>query len=137
MQLMAAQYRIMAPAVVCVALATTVLSSIPSPTLREIAGDKIYIGAAVNYAYLSGQGTASQPMSPADVANYSAVARAEFSIITAENALKAKHTEPVAEGVFNFTEGDAVASFARPHDVALRGPNLVWVAQQQTALRIS
>ena len=118
----------MLPVLCFAALASAALPPIPSPTLREVAGNKIFIGSAVNYAYLSGQGTASQPMSPADVANYSAVAGAEFSIITAENALKAKHTEPVAQGVFNFTEGDAVVAFAKQHEVTVRGHNLVWVA---------
>jgi GH35 family endo-1,4-beta-xylanase len=69
----------------------------PSPTLREAAaGSGIFIGAATNYGYLSGN--VDFPLSPADVANYSTIVAEEFSIITAENALKMKRTEPVAKG---------------------------------------
>ena len=50
----------MLPVLCFAALASAALPPIPSPTLREVAGNKIFIGSAVNYAYLSGQGTASQ-----------------------------------------------------------------------------
>ena len=66
-------------------------------TLRDAAaGTGVFIGAAVNYGYLSGDTDPLLP--PADVANYSAIVSSEFSIITAENAMKMKRTEPVARG---------------------------------------
>ena len=94
-------------------------------TLREAAGDRLFVGAALNYGYLTG--SSAQPMTAADRANYTRVASSEFSIATAENALKSKQTEP-SQGVFNFTEGDAVLAFASKNGMALRGHNLVWVA---------
>eukprot|EP00937_MAST-01D_sp_MAST-1D-sp2_P004099 g4099.t1 len=105
--------------------------AVPSPTLRDAAGSRIFIGSAINYGYLTG--STAQPMTAADVANYSSTASAEFSIITAENALKSKQTEP-AQGSFNFTQGDTLLQFATENDMALRGHNLVWVAHNPSWL---
>jgi GH35 family endo-1,4-beta-xylanase len=91
------------------------------PTLREAAAGHLFVGAAVNYGYLTGN--TSPPLAPADVQNYSALVASEFSIITAENALKMKQTEGTAKGKFNFTTGDAVVNFARyivPHKIELK-----------------
>jgi GH35 family endo-1,4-beta-xylanase len=99
------------------------------PTWREISGGRLMIGAAVNYEYLTGESLTGQhgSMPSWDVANYTAIASREFSVVTAENALKMKQTEPV-RGVFNFTAGDAVVGLAATHNISVRGHNLVWCA---------
>ena len=104
----------------------------PSPTLREAAGNRIFVGAAVNYGYLTNH--VSPPLEPTDVENYTSIVASDFSIITAENALKMKGTEAAGKGVFNFTAGNAVVGFARAHNVSIRGHNLVWVAHNPTWL---
>eukprot|EP00037_Helgoeca_nana_P011158 m.100041 g.100041 ORF g.100041 m.100041 type:complete len:255 (+) comp20648_c0_seq1:149-913(+) len=102
------------------------VGAVPSPGLRDLTHGRLYVGSAVNYGYLTGTGNGGS-MSPAEVSNYTAVITGEFNIITAENALKMKQTEP-ARGVFNFTEGDAIVKLAAAHNITVRGHNLVWCA---------
>jgi endo-1,4-beta-xylanase len=62
-------------------------------------------------------------------ATYSAIAKREFSMITAENEMKMDATEP-SRGQFAFTNGDRIASFARSGGQRLRGHTLAWHSQQ-------
>lgn len=98
--------------------------------LRELAANAgIFVGAAANYLYLTGtEAECKWENCTADISNYTATLGREFSLTTAENAMKFKGTESVGRGEFNFTKGDALASFASAHKMALRGHNLIWVA---------
>jgi endo-1,4-beta-xylanase len=51
-----------------------------------------------------------------------------FNIVTPENAMKFEVLQP-EPGVFNFSEADAIADFARAHGQKLRGHVLVWHTQ--------
>ncbi len=80
-------------------------------TLGEARG--IRIGAAV----------AMEPFR--DDAQYLGVLKREYDIIVGENAFKWDATEP-AEGVFDFTDTDALVDFAEANGMAIRGHNLAW-----------
>ncbi|KAJ7472865.1 endo-1,4-beta-xylanase C precursor [Mycena galericulata] len=56
---------------------------------------------------------------------------AEFGQITPANSMKWDTTEP-SNGVFSFTQGDAIASFAKKNGQLLRGHNLAWYQQLPT-----
>jgi endo-1,4-beta-xylanase len=71
-----------------------------------------YFGAALDPAFLAEPG-------------YRKLAVSQFSSITPENAMKWQFIEP-AQGVFNWTEADEVAAFARANHQKLRGHNLLW-----------
>ncbi|KAJ7618171.1 endo-1,4-beta xylanase [Mycena polygramma] len=52
----------------------------------------------------------------------------EFGQITPANSMKWDATEP-SNGVFSFTNGDVIASFAKANGQLLRGHNLAWFQQ--------
>ena len=83
-------------------------------TLRGVAKDmNLYIGAAV--------GTDLQLRDP----RYASVLAREFSIVTAENAMKPGPLRPNAQ-TFAWADADELVSFAQAHQIAVRGHTLVW-----------
>ncbi|KAJ3126706.1 hypothetical protein HK100_010106 [Physocladia obscura] len=57
-----------------------------------------------------------------------ALTAAQCSVTTPENEMKWDATEP-SQGVFTFTAGDAIVSFAAANGISVRGHNLVWGSQ--------
>ncbi|KAJ7485762.1 endo-1,4-beta-xylanase C precursor [Mycena latifolia] len=103
---------------------TTTPSSPPStPTgsgLNAVAkanAGKLYFGSATDNSELT------------DTA-YVAILKnnAQFGQITPANSMKWDATEP-SNGVFSFTNGDAIASFAKANGQLVRGHNLAWYQQ--------
>ena len=107
-----------------------------APSLRSLAdATHMFVGAAANYGYLTGtEKQCKWSNCTEDILNYTSILGREFNLITAENALKFKGIESKARGVYNFTNGDALSSFAHNHSMALRGHNLIWVAHNPTWL---
>jgi endo-1,4-beta-xylanase len=59
------------------------------------------------------------------------VANAQFDMVTPGNDMKWDTTEP-SNGVFSFTKGDQIVSYAQSHGDRVRGHNLVWHSQLPT-----
>ncbi|MEV5987903.1 endo-1,4-beta-xylanase [Streptomyces sp. NPDC052051] len=59
---------------------------------------------------------------------YTAVLGSEFNSITPANSMKWDAIEP-QQGQFNYTNGDAIVSFAQSHNQKVRGHTLVWHSQ--------
>jgi endo-1,4-beta-xylanase len=60
---------------------------------------------------------------------YTTIANTEFNMVTAENEMKIDATEP-QQGVFNFTNADAVYNWANSRGKQVRGHTLAWHSQQ-------
>jgi endo-1,4-beta-xylanase len=83
-------------------------------TLRQLAAARdIDIGAAVAVDLLVNE------------TQYQAVLAREFSLVTAENAMKFDATEP-QRGVYDFSEADKIVEFALNHGMRVRGHTFVW-----------
>ena len=94
-----------------------VVDGVGAASLRAAAASTgRYFGSAV-----SGGGLEGDP-------RYPAIAAAEFSIMTPENAMKWDATEP-ALGQLNFREGDLIVNFAQSHNARVHGHALVWHSQ--------
>ncbi|WP_289734455.1 endo-1,4-beta-xylanase [Streptomyces macrolidinus] len=59
---------------------------------------------------------------------YTAILGSEFNSITPANSMKWDAVEP-QQGQFNYTNGDAIVSFAQSHNQKVRGHTLVWHSQ--------
>ncbi|WP_084316251.1 endo-1,4-beta-xylanase [Actinospica robiniae] len=57
-----------------------------------------------------------------------AVANAQFNMVTPGNEMKWDTTEP-SNGSYNFGPGDQIVSYAQAHGMKVRGHNLVWQSQ--------
>jgi endo-1,4-beta-xylanase len=92
-------------------------STVTIPTnvhLRDLAqAHSLFLGAAVNMSALQSDRT------------YATLLGQQFDMVTPENAMKFGATEP-QQGVFDFTQGDALVAFARAHGMQVRGHNFVW-----------
>lgn len=87
---------------------------IAAPTLRSLANARhFYIGTAVDADALQ-----NEP-------RYSETLAREFNMVTPEVSMKFDATEP-QRGVYSFSEADSIVTFARAHDMQVRGHNLVW-----------
>ncbi|NJP47367.1 endo-1,4-beta-xylanase [Actinacidiphila epipremni] len=86
----------------------------PLRALAQKAG--IRIGTAVNSDAL------------ADEAPYEAKVGSEFSSVSPENVMKWDTVEP-ARGTYNYTQADALVSYAKAHGQLVRGHTLVWYNQ--------
>jgi len=82
-----------------------------TPRLSQVFKDDFKIGAAVEPAQLVG---------PAG-----ALLRAQYNIITPENAMKFTSIHP-EENRYDFTAADAIANFARKNGMKIRGHTFVW-----------
>jgi endo-1,4-beta-xylanase len=91
-------------------------------SLREAAGGTgIFIGAAINYNYVSLDSSHHDD-------TYASVAAREFNLLTAENGCK---MNSIARGFdtekeLDFTKCDAVLEFAQKNGMVMRGHNLIW-----------
>ncbi|NEO99263.1 MAG: endo-1,4-beta-xylanase [Symploca sp. SIO2E9] len=95
-------------------IVTTTESRIPRISLRFLAQQQgIWIGAAVS----------AQPLK--NDAHYQEVLAREFNILTPENAMKFKTVHPERLR-YDFTKADAIISFAKTHNMQVRGHTLVW-----------
>lgn len=86
-------------------------------TLRDAAGDRFLVGAAIAPAILN------DPAQRAMLVKH-------FSSITGENAFKPDQVQP-KPGTFTFAEADRIAAFATQNKQVLIGHTLLW--HQQTA----
>jgi len=92
----------------------TVLADEPTWTpLREVAGHRIHMGAAVKYDQIVHN------------ADYRAMVVREYDLVTPENALKWGALRP-DEKTFDFHEADAIVEFAQSNHIMVRGHNLCW-----------
>jgi len=62
------------------------------------------------------------------ISGETAVAAAQFDMVTPGNEMKWDATEP-SRGSFSFGAGDRIVSFAQAHGMRVRGHNLVWHSQ--------
>ncbi|MFJ5229136.1 endo-1,4-beta-xylanase [Kitasatospora sp. NPDC088391] len=86
------------------------------PALRDLAEAKgSYFGTALTQSDLNNS-------------TLTAVAGAQFDVVTPGNEMKWDTTEPSA-GNFNFGPGDRIVSFAKAHSMRVRGHTLVWHSQ--------
>jgi endo-1,4-beta-xylanase len=85
----------------------------PLRTLAEAKG--IYFGTALTQGNLSNS-------------TLTTLAAAQFDMVTPGNEMKWDTTEP-SNGTYNFAPGDAIVSFAKAHNMRVRGHNLVWQSQ--------
>src|SRR5258708_28214370 len=85
-------------------------------TLRAAAeANNRYFGTALTQSNLSNS-------------TLTAVAGAQFDMVTPGNEMKWDTTEP-SNGTFNFGPGDQIVNFATSHSDRVRGHNLVWHSQ--------
>ncbi|BAJ26973.1 MULTISPECIES: endo-1,4-beta-xylanase [Kitasatospora] len=85
-------------------------------TLRDLAEAKgSYFGTALTQSNLNSS-------------TITAIAGAQFDVVTPGNEMKWDTTEPSA-GNFNFGPGDQIVSFAKAHSMRVRGHTLVWHSQ--------
>merc|ERR1711970_493515 len=96
---------------------------VPKPRLRDLAGSRIFIGAATDYMYAADTCSPSKNCSESDAANYTALME-DFSLTTPENALKMPQLF-VADGKWDFTLADKSVKLARDHNLSVRAHNLV------------
>ncbi|KAJ3117948.1 hypothetical protein HK100_000709 [Physocladia obscura] len=95
------------------AISEAIAQTIPLKTLA--AGVGRYFGCEIGQEALSDT-------------NLTALTAAQCSVTTPENEMKWDATEPT-QGVFTFTAGDAIVSFAEANGISVRGHNLVWSSQ--------
>ncbi|MDI1461180.1 endo-1,4-beta-xylanase [Catellatospora sp. KI3] len=85
------------------------------PSLKTVFANDFPIGAAVGRSEL--------------LAEHGQLLAKHFNSLTPGNALKWDATEPT-EGVFNYTDADAIVAFAKANGIKVRGHTFVW--HQQT-----
>src|SRR4051794_30996908 len=83
-----------------------------SGTLRDAAGDRMLIGAAIMSHQL-------------DDPNLAKLIAAQFSCPTPENEMKPDQLEPV-KGQFTFDKADKIVAFAKAHGMQVVGHTLCW-----------
>lgn len=81
-------------------------------TLRDVAGDRVLVGAAVMSNHL-------------DDPKLAALIAAQFNSLTAENEMKPENLQP-RKGEFNFGPADRIVKFATEHRMKVIGHTLVW-----------
>jgi endo-1,4-beta-xylanase len=84
-------------------------------TLRQAAGDRLLIGAAVMPRTLEGPARAK-------------LIAEQFNSLTAENDMKPDALQKV-KGTFTFERADKIVAFAQQHDMKMIGHTLVWHQQ--------
>jgi len=91
-------------------------ASLTAQPLRDLAAQRgIHIGAAADPGYFS-------------EAAYSTTLGAEFNQLEAENDMKFGPIQP-GPTTYNFVNADALVSYAKAHQMAVRGHTLVWYQQ--------
>ena len=84
-------------------------------TLRQAAGDRMLIGAAIGARSLDRPALAS-------------LIAEQFSCVTAENEMKPISLQRV-QGTFTFERADRIVTFARDHNMQVIGHTLCWHSQ--------
>jgi endo-1,4-beta-xylanase len=93
------------------------------PILRDLAKNHgRYVGSCSDAAYLTGSD-----------ANYSTILAQQYSIVTPENEMKWSATEP-QRGVFTYSQGDTIVTYAKRAGQLVRGHNLCWGVNNPTWL---
>jgi endo-1,4-beta-xylanase len=90
-------------------------SSSPATTLRQAAGDRILIGAAVMSNHL-------------DDPRLAGLIAEQFNCLTPENEMKPDQLQKV-KGEFTFDRADKIVAFAQSHDMTVIGHTLCWHQQ--------
>jgi endo-1,4-beta-xylanase len=85
------------------------------PTLRQAAGERMLIGAAIGSRSLSRPAIAT-------------LVGEQFSCVTAENEMKPISLQG-AKGVFSFERADRIVAFAKAHNMKVIGHTLCWHSQ--------
>jgi endo-1,4-beta-xylanase len=99
-----------------IALTVTGSATAANAPLRQLAeAQGKYMGTELTGSMPSNQTIAS-------------IAGTQFDMVTPGNEMKWDTTEP-SNGSYNFGPGDGIASFARSHNMRVRGHNLVWHSQ--------
>ena len=110
--------------IICLALTPIVLgqptlaapqSQSAQTTLRQAAGERMLIGAAIGSRRLTNPKLAS-------------LLGEQFSCITAENEMKPIMLQP-EQGSFSFERADRIVAFAKAHNMQVIGHTLCWHAQ--------
>ena len=119
-------YRGLAAGAVTGILAAGVASfaALGSVTAAAAAGTPLRTLAEAQGRYIGTEVTGSMP-SNATIAN---LAGQQFDMVTPGNEMKWDTTEP-SNGSFNLSPGDTIVSFAKAHNMRVRGHNLVWHSQ--------
>ncbi len=95
--------------------AWSVKGQAPIKTLKEAYKDYFSIGVAVSQRSITDPGTVQ-------------MIKQQYNSLTAENDMKPQSTQR-EEGVWSWRNADAIATFARDNDIALRGHTLIWHGQ--------
>jgi endo-1,4-beta-xylanase len=86
-------------------------NAVATPSLYKSLAEYFPVGAAVWKGDLAGP--------------HAELLAKHFNSVVAERAMKMGPLQPT-EGVFNFTDADAIVNFAKAHHMRLRGHTLVW-----------
>ena len=98
-------------------LALSLFSIAEAQTLRNAAAARgLRVGAAVNMSPFR-----NEPI-------YTQTLGREFNVLVAENAMKFDAMHP-SQNTYNFTDADALVTFAEANNMAVRGHTLVWHSQ--------
>jgi endo-1,4-beta-xylanase len=117
--------------------------AVPAPTTHAATGTgaagggggSVLTGALRDLAARRGIAVGSSVLTSSNITDsqYSTVLAREYDMVTPETDMKFAATEP-GPGVFDFAPGDLIVSFAKSHDMAVRGHNLAWWANNPTWL---
>jgi hypothetical protein len=102
---------------------SVVVFSVPSPSLRSLAGTRLLVGTAANIGRI---GSGQYP-------NYTSILSSDFSILTPENCMKMTFTQP-AQGQWAFSDANALLAFAGASSIHVRAHNLIWTGRNPTWL---
>src|SRR2546423_14875521 len=104
---------VMLAALLLCGAATFAQQAAPEPkTLRQAAGDRILIGAAVMSNQL-------------DDPKLAKLIAEQFNCLTPENEMKPSSLQP-RKGEFAFENADKIVAFAQAHEMQVIGHNLCW-----------
>ncbi|RKE17257.1 endo-1,4-beta-xylanase [Streptomyces sp. TLI_171] len=102
------------PSAVAAAAGDPKAPAVPSDSLRALgAQQNLRVGTAVDDAHLN----TDQP--------YTAIVADQFSVVTAENAMKWESVEPT-RGSYDWAAADRLVAFAGQHGQEVRGHTLLW-----------
>src|SRR5688500_194238 len=108
-------YRLLIIAVACCASGVVFAETSERPTLRQAAGERLLIGAAIMSHHL-------------DDPRRAKLIAEQFNSLTTENEMKPDALQR-EKGTFTFDRADKIVAFAKQHDMKVVGHTLVWHQQ--------